>query len=270
MQQNFFQSTQWMLIHEGGYVNHPKDPGGATNRGVTQRVYDGYRGRTGSTTQSVRSITMDEVQQIYREQYWDKVWGDHLPDGIDYAVYDFSVNSGPSRAVKFIQRMVGVAADGVMGSVTLAAINAVNDRQSLIERLCEQRLSWMKTLKTFKTFGRGWTRRVMGEVPGAQPGSDTGVVDRGVKLHQGVMAKDIAVPTAAIPGRALEEDIKLSSSIHQAAGTPTAVVSGVAGSVPGLLSAASMAPEGPIQWAIGIALVMLVGVVGLIAYRKFG
>jgi lysozyme family protein len=119
---NFTKTTSWLLIHEGGYVDHPEDPGGATNRGVTQAVYDGYRIRKGKQVRSVRYIDDAEVYDIYRTQYWDKVWGDELPNGLDYAVFDFAVNSGPSRAIKFLQRVIGVPDDGIMGNVTMGKI----------------------------------------------------------------------------------------------------------------------------------------------------
>lgn len=255
-----------MLVHEGGFSDHPKDPGGATNFGVTQRIYDGYRRRNGLPTQSVRLISRTEVVDIYRTQYWNKVMGNELPSGLDYAMYDFSISSGPSRAVKFLQHLVGVEVDGLMGQVTLGAIEVFGDNTMLIKMLCTKRLKWMKTLRTFKTFGRGWTRRVMGEVPGAQPANDTGVIDRAVKLAGGIAAEALQSPTTSLPGKAEDRDQKIADKV---AANPTAVLSAVGGAAPGLLSAMSMAPEGPVQWAIATALVIVVLVGGAIAYKRF-
>ena len=103
MKANFDKSLALVLVHEGGYVNHPKDPGGATNRGVTQAVYDAYRKTRGKAGQSVKFITDEEVNAIYKFQYWDRVQGDLLPAGLDYAVFDFAVNSGVGRASKYLQ-----------------------------------------------------------------------------------------------------------------------------------------------------------------------
>lgn len=196
----------WVLIHEGGYVNHPKDPGGATNKGVTQRTYDRWRRLRKLPQRDVRSIEDAEVTAIYRQQYWDKVAGDDLPAGVDYAVFDFAVHSGPARAIKFLQRALGFTGDdvdGVLGIRTLSAVQAVNDRAALIQRLCEARLAWMKGLKTWSTFGKGWTRRVMGEHAGTQD-DDNGVIDRATLLAAGVGG--IEAPRQAAPGKASDDD----------------------------------------------------------------
>lgn len=159
MKSNFETALRLVLVHEGGFANHPADPGGRTMRGVTQRTYDAYRQRHGQPTADVKGITDDELREIYRTQYWDKVQGDDLPSGLDYAVFDFAVNSGPSRAAKFLQRIVGAEQDGVIGSQTIAALRG-RDAATLVSRLCDDRLAWLKRLKTFSTFGRGWSRRV--------------------------------------------------------------------------------------------------------------
>lgn len=159
MRENFDRALTWVLEHEGGYSNHPKDPGGATNRGVTQRVYTAWLRQNGQQSRDVREITYSEIRSIYRTQYWDMVRGDDLPHGVDYAVFDFAVNSGPGRAAQFAQRIVGVPDDGAIGSVTLAAILDA-DPIGLCADLCDNRLAWLRRLSTFPTFGRGWTRRV--------------------------------------------------------------------------------------------------------------
>lgn len=157
--ENYKACYDFTLQWEGGYVNHPKDPGGATNRGVIQRVYDAYRRRKALTPRSVRHITDDEVQEIYRKQYWDAVRGDELPLGVDLAVWDFGVNSGPSRSIRYLQSAVGVKQDGMIGEVTLAAVRGEN-RAALAALICNKRQSFVERLRTFSTFGKGWTRRI--------------------------------------------------------------------------------------------------------------
>ena len=159
MRENLETALKHVLVHEGGFVNHKDDPGGATNRGVTQRVYDAYRDRQGQSRRSVRAITAEEVADIYKRQYWDAIRGDDLPSGLDYAVFDYAVNSGPRRAAQDLQRELGVAVDGVIGNVTLAGV-AKADVYDLIDRLCARRMRFLKGLKHWRTFGKGWTRRV--------------------------------------------------------------------------------------------------------------
>lgn len=156
---NFDKALAMVLEHEGGYVNHPKDPGGATMKGVTQAVYDAYRKVRGRGQQSVKHISDAELKAIYKFQYWDKVHGDYLPAGLDYAVFDFAVNSGVGRASKYLQAVLGVAQDGQIGAKTLAAIQSP---VATINALCDRRMGFLRNLRTFLTFGKGWTRRVQG------------------------------------------------------------------------------------------------------------
>ncbi len=128
----FNACVQHVLVHEGGFVNHPKDPGGATNRGVTQRVYDGYRSRMKLSARSVAEIDEDEVLDIYYRQYWCQVAANDLPTGIDYAVFDFAVNSGPVRSTKFLQRIIGATPDGAVGFLTLDAIERHQNEHGLL------------------------------------------------------------------------------------------------------------------------------------------
>ena len=128
-------------------------------KGVTQAVYDSYRKMRGRGHQSVKFISDDELRAIYKFQYWDRVQGDLLPTGVDYAVFDFAVNSGVGRASKYLQAVVGVAQDGIIGARTGAA---VNDPVRTINALCGRRMGFLRNLRTFMTFGRGWTRRVQG------------------------------------------------------------------------------------------------------------
>ena len=159
MRSNFDKALSAVLQHEGGYVNHPKDPGGRTMKGVTQAVYDDWREDKGLAKQSVRDITPAEVMAIYKLLYWDRVKGDALPAGVDYCVFDFAVNSGVNRAIRFLQRAVGVAEDGQLGPITLQAVSAMG-ADCLVDAICNARMTFLKGLKHFNVFGKGWTRRV--------------------------------------------------------------------------------------------------------------
>lgn len=160
MKKNQKAALDKVLVHEGGYSNHPRDPGGATMKGVTQRVYDDYRRSENLATRSVQKITPDELLAIYDRRYWDLIKGDDLPSGVDYVVFDGAVNSGPGQSVKWLQRALGVKVDGLVGPATLAAIEAHPDHDALIDAICNRRMAFLKALKTWPTFGKGWSRRV--------------------------------------------------------------------------------------------------------------
>jgi lysozyme family protein len=160
MKDNFDLCLTLMLAHEGGYVHHELDPGGRTNLGVTQQVWEEWLGRPVSEKE-MRALTPTMVKPLYKRKYWDAVRGDELVSGVDYAVFDVAVNSGPGRAIKFLQSCVGVDADGGFGPRTLAAVKvAEQDPKRLIELYCAKRLEFLQSLKTFETFGKGWSRRV--------------------------------------------------------------------------------------------------------------
>ena len=160
MQSNFDTCFDLMLAHEGGYVDHPKDPGGRTNLGVTQRVWEEWMGRP-VTEKEMRALTPLMVKPLYKRKYWDAVRADDLVAGVDYCVFDVAVNSGPGRAIKFLQSCVGTTPDGGFGPRTLAAVKeAEKDPTRLIEQYCARRLEFLQSLRTFETFGKGWSRRV--------------------------------------------------------------------------------------------------------------
>jgi len=156
----FERALPRVLMHEGGYVNDPQDPGGETNRGITKRVYDAYRQRMRLPVQSVKNITSQEVAAIYRANYWDLAKCDQLPAGVSYVVFDGNVNSGVSQSIKWLQRAVGVVPDGVIGNATLAAVQNYGDMNRLVDAICDRRLAFLKALKTWKRFGKGWAARV--------------------------------------------------------------------------------------------------------------
>lgn len=147
-----------LFRHEGGFADHPRDPGGATKYGITRATLSAWRDRPVSKT-DVRRLTQAEAAAIYRARYWTVVKADALPDGVDYCVFDAAVNSGPARAAKWLQAAVRVTQDGVIGPKTLAAANAA-DPARLVEDLCDIRLAFLRGLSTWSVFGRGWERRV--------------------------------------------------------------------------------------------------------------
>jgi lysozyme family protein len=144
---------------EGGYVDHPKDPGGATNLGITHITLALWRGVPKVTKAAVRALTKSEAANIYRANYYDRIKGDLLPRGVAYAVLDFAIHSGVSRSIRFLQKTVGAKPDGKIGPVTLRLVGAA-DPASLILLLMERRLGFLQRLRTWVDFGKGWLSRV--------------------------------------------------------------------------------------------------------------
>tara|TARA_R110000822_G_scaffold43100_3_gene116677 strand:+ start:481 stop:996 length:516 start_codon:yes stop_codon:yes gene_type:complete len=157
MKKNFEHCLEMLLEHEGGYVNHPKDPGGITNLGVTLKTYAEYKGRD-VTDADMRALTPKDVAPIYKEKYWDKCHCDDLPAGLDWMVFDWAVNSGPGRSAKALQRIVGETADGAIGPKTIKATFNFDVKDTL-GKMYDSRQKFYESLKTFETFGRGWSKR---------------------------------------------------------------------------------------------------------------
>lgn len=155
----FEECLQHVLQHEGGFVLNPHDPGGATNLGVTKETWERWVGRPVSVD-AIKALTVADVTPLYRDKYWDRPRCGALPAGIDYVVFDTAVNSGPGRAIKFLQEVAGVTVDGVLGPRTLAAVEAVA-APDVINAYCDKRLAFLQELKTWEHFGRGWGRRVL-------------------------------------------------------------------------------------------------------------
>ena len=180
----FDNSYRLTSAYEKGYSKNPRDPGGATQDGITQVVYDAFRANSKQEPRDVRSITDDEKRAIYYYQYWQPIKGDQLPVGLSFAVYDFAVNSGPVRAAKELQRILGVAVDGQIGQRTIAAANAaaaLGGFEQTITLYCSRRVDFLKSLSTFDEFGNGWTRRVEGKEDGYQK-DDNGVIDYAISM----------------------------------------------------------------------------------------
>lgn len=165
MRDTFNLFMEPLIDLEGGYVNHPHDRGGPTNKGVTLRVFQAYEqlhGRPKPGIAELKKISDQKVKDIYHEQFWLPIWGDHLPLGLDMAMLDTSINSGPGQAVKLVQRVVGVNPDADMGVITLKAIETAYKANEIgvINKYLDSRLAFMKKLSNWSTFGKGWTSRV--------------------------------------------------------------------------------------------------------------
>jgi lysozyme family protein len=158
MDRNFQLSLFRVLKHEGGYVDHPRDPGGETNLGVTRRTWENWVKRK-CLPGEMRSLTPYMVEPLYKKNYWDAVRGDILPSGVDHLVFDFAVNAGPSRAKKTLQAALGVDDDGFFGPKTLAAV-LLSDATMTVHKFTERKRAFYQSLPTFTTFGQGWLIRL--------------------------------------------------------------------------------------------------------------
>ena len=158
MKVNFPAALHALLRHEGGFSNHPLDPGGMTNLGVTKIVWEEWVGHDVDEKQ-MRALTPELVAPLYKKKYWDKVCGDELPTGVDLAVFDMAVNSGPGRAAKMLQKVLGVTQDGAIGPKTLLKAASI-DSEKLVVDYNAERLAFLMALPRWDTFGKGWGRRV--------------------------------------------------------------------------------------------------------------
>jgi len=159
MKNNFDAALAHVLKSEGLWSDNPKDPGGATMKGITFAVFKEWKRNPHLTKDDLRNISDQDVHDLYKQLYWDKVHGDDLPAGVDYATFDAAVNMGVGWASKLLQEAVGVTADGVIGQGTLQAVQKTNTR-SLLENFAAEKTAFYKSLSTFPTFGKGWLNRV--------------------------------------------------------------------------------------------------------------
>ena len=152
----FDQCFEKLIGYEGGYTLDPKDPGGETSWGISKRAYPAV---------DIKNLTRDGAKDIYKRDYWDRAQCDKLPPTLAFLLFDAAVNSGIGQAIRFLQRAVGVADDGVLGPLTLAATQRL-DNESLCARFLGQRLDFMTRLSTWDYFGKGWARRVADQLKG--------------------------------------------------------------------------------------------------------
>jgi lysozyme family protein len=152
----FDQCFDKLISHEGGYVNDPRDPGGETKFGISKRAYPQV---------DIKNLTLDAAKAIYKRDYWDRAQCDKLPPQVAYLLFDAAVNSGIGQAIRFLQRAVNLADDGVIGPMTLAAVGR-SDAEAISARFLGQRLEFMTKLTTWDTFGKGWARRIADQLKG--------------------------------------------------------------------------------------------------------
>ena len=150
----FDEAFHELLGHEGEYVDHPRDPGGATRWGVTERVAREY-----GYASDMKVFPVETAKAIYRKQYWDAVRAEELPAPLRYPTFDAAVNSGVAQAVKWLQRTVGAVDDGKIGPETLRVANG-SDAEKAARQMTGRRLRFMTELATWPAFGRGWSKRI--------------------------------------------------------------------------------------------------------------
>ncbi|ARQ00964.1 glycoside hydrolase family 108 protein [Pseudorhodoplanes sinuspersici] len=230
---NYEASLVRVLKHEGGYSNHPSDPGGATNYGITIASYARFKGRA-VTAAEVRAMPLSDAKAIYKTSYWNVLRCDELPAGLDYAVFDYGVNSGPSRATKVLQRLLGLAASGAMTDEVIANVRTAN-LPTLVAKLCDERLAFLKSLKTWPVFGVGWGRRVsdvrrdalaMAKSEAVTPAASSAVSGKGhVPAPTSVRTTTTAATVAAGAGAALAtHDVGAPASVVLAVVAMSAVL----------------------------------------------
>lgn len=249
-------ALELMFGHEGGYVNSSTDRGGPTKYGVTHKTLAAHRGVKSVTAEDVKAMTLAEATAIYQRSYWAQSGGDVLPAGLDYAAFDFGVNSGPSRAVKSLQAVLAAKGaytgkiDGHIGEQTISAVNSYpGGVPALITAYCDERMRFLRSLggKTgFSANGRGWTIRVTGKDPKGQYKTQPGVVGNALRLA--AAEKPVSSQTTAGSPKADGRDTGIGEVLKK----PEAW-----GPLGGLLSAigAIAAGSGPVQWALAAAVV---------------
>ncbi|MFQ0813050.1 acetylmuramidase [Brucella anthropi] len=234
MKTNFQKVMPYIFSEEGGYVDNPADPGGATNMGITIATLSAWEGRQVSPD-DVKEMPRATATQIYRAEFWDKIDGDDLPSGVDYAVFDFSVNSGPGRAAKALQAVLGMPEDGVIGAQTVAAAN-MRSPDDIINALCDARAAWLEGLATASTFGKGWLARV------------ERVRARALALAANPPVAQPSQAVGDVAPKARQADMAFTSALKhpEALGTMGSVASGLAAIASG---------NGPVQYALAIVMV---------------
>ncbi|GLU26778.1 glycoside hydrolase family 108 protein [Brucella pseudogrignonensis] len=233
MKENFQKVIPYIFSEEGGYVDNPRDPGGATNMGITLSTLSAWEGHTVSAA-DVKSLSSSTATKIYQQQFWNKIDGDSLPSGIDYAVFDFAVNSGPGRAAKTLQATLNMPQDGVIGVKTISALSG-RSPEAVINALCDARAAWLKGLSTASTFGAGWLARV------------ERVRSRALMLAATPTVTELAKPNANASPKAKQCDTAVKTVLKhpEALGTLGSAASGLAAIASG---------NGPVQYALAIVM----------------
>ena len=230
-----------LLVHEGGYTNHPADPGGPTNFGIT--IYD-YRKyvKPDATAADVRAMKLDEAKSIYRAKYWAAQRCDELPAGVDYAVFDYGVNSGIGRSGKVLRRVLGLADNDWRTSDDVLAALRRRDPKQVIVAICGERLRFLQSLRTWDVFGKGWGARVAE-----------------VKTYALQLASGAAAPAPAPRAAAVGKGVVPTAKGAQQGSAAAIVVAGA--------TAAQQAHRNGADPALIAGLVMVAAIVAILAWR---
>lgn len=199
--QSYDEALRRVLVHEGGYTNHPSDPGGPTNFGIT--IYDARKyWKADAIAADVRAMPLSVAKDIYRRRYWDAQRADELPPGVDYSTFDYGVNSGIGRSGKVLRRLVGQPADTSAITPEVIAAARKRDPQKLVNAINDERIAFLRRLRTWPVFGGGWGRRVT-EVRGVSLRMARGIGDVGATgVVSGAGKGRNPAPTTATHGTA--------------------------------------------------------------------
>lgn len=241
---------------EGGYSNRKTDKGGPTKYGITHKTLAAHRGQASVSADQVKAMSLKEAEEIYRESYWKQSGGDLLPVGLDYAAFDFGVNSGPATAVKKLQDVLGVDQDGVIGAITVRSVDTYpGGVEKLIRDYCDRRMAYLRSLKGktgFPTNGRGWTIRVTGIDPKGQWAPTPGVVGNALAMVKKAPVQATKVEDPAGSAKASPKDIGIVETLKKP--EAWAPAGGLITALTGLASG-----SGPIQYALAAVMVLGVG-----------
>lgn len=273
MDANLEESLDLVFGHEGGYSNRKSDAGGPTKYGITHRTLAAHRGVAMVTPDEVRNMSREEAAEIYRVGYWTQSGAHLLPSGLDYMTFDFGVNSGPSRAVRYLQKTVGVAQDGVLGPQTLAAVKAYKGGvRQLIKDYAAARMKFLRGLSSpatgFPKNGRGWTIRVTGKDPKGVYPDQPGVIGHALEMaenggHRAPYAPVMEGVTVADQPESVNEPAR--PGVVDAWLKPETVLQAIP-ALGGLT--AVLTGDGPLQIALGVALVLGAGVAAWAFVRR--
>jgi len=244
---------------EGGYSNRKTDAGGPTKYGITHNTLAAHRGVKSVSAEQVKAMTLEEAEKIYRKSYWSQSGGSLLPSGLDYAAFDYGINSGPGRAVRSLQKVVGVSQDGIVGGGTLRAVKDYpGGIEKLIRDYCDERMRFLRSLggKTgWSANGRGWTIRVTGVDPKGLYRPEPGVVGNAIKMARGdiIPAPEVSADATAQSAKANPDNVAITEILKK----PEAWAP-----LGGLLSAvgAVFNGNGPMQYALAAGVVVGISV----------